>query len=98
MEPFLIRVSPGSSASVELVASNPLDRPQTLVVELRGRDLLEDVSRTLVLGPRATSKLSLPLRVLENVIAGKHVFPLRVLAGGVERGDDAFFALDIEAE
>ncbi|HEX7900977.1 MAG TPA: MBL fold metallo-hydrolase [Planctomycetota bacterium] len=95
VEPFLLRVSANSSASVDLVATNPLDRPQTLVVDLPGRGLLEDFRRTLVLGPQSTSRLNVPLKILESAVPGKHVFPLRVLAGDVERGDDAFFALDI---
>ena len=95
IEPFVSRAAAGGSAGLELLLHNPLDLPQTLGIEIAGRGCFDDVRRSLSVGGNATLRIVLPLRVHASAIPGLQVFPIRVFAGNVERGDDAFFVLDI---
>ncbi len=96
-EPFVSRAAAGSSISIELILRNPLELPQTLALEIAGRGCFDDLRRTLRVEAGASLRIVLPLRIREAAIPGPQVFPLRVFAGDVERGDDAYFVLDIGA-
>lgn len=95
VEPFVSRAAPDRLAQVEIVAANPLERPQTLELVVAGRGIIGDLRRGLTVEPKSSAKTVLPLKVLDGARPGTHVFPVRVLAGDMELGDDAAFALDI---
>lgn len=94
-EPFVSRAVPGSSTSIEIIVHNPLDLPQTLALEIAGRGCFDDLHRSLRVEGGASQRLVLPLQIREAAIPGPQVFPIRVFAGDVERGDDAYFVLDL---
>jgi glyoxylase-like metal-dependent hydrolase (beta-lactamase superfamily II) len=95
VEPFVSRAVAGATTQVELVVNNPLDLPQTLAVEIAGRGLFDDVRRSVQVPPAGSMRLLLTLKILDAAIPGPHVVPLRILAGDVERGDDAYFVLEV---
>lgn len=97
VEPFIRPVSLEGQrqVSVDVVVSNPLDRPQNVRVELAGRGVVEPVERELQVPPLAEARAVLPLRIADGAYPGLHVFPLRVLAGDAVRHDDAVFALEL---
>lgn len=98
VEPFLSRAAPAAAVRVEIIVTNPLDRPQTLGLEIAGRGFFADVRRSVAVEAHGSSRLLLPLVLRDTALPGTHVFPIRVLAGDVERGDDALFALDVGAD
>jgi glyoxylase-like metal-dependent hydrolase (beta-lactamase superfamily II) len=96
VEPFAARAATGEATRIEIVAENPLEFPQTLTVEIPGRGLFADIRRLIEVPPGGTVRMPLSLSILDTAIPGPQVLPLRIRAGGVERGDDAYFVLEVE--
>jgi glyoxylase-like metal-dependent hydrolase (beta-lactamase superfamily II) len=96
VEPVVHRAKPGATLKAVLVAGNPLAEAERLTVTLEGRGLTTDRAWELEVGPGETVRREVAVVLGDKVPAGRHVFALRVTAGGRADGSDAFLAVDVE--
>ena len=63
---------------------------------LQGRGLTPDQKWEVEVGPGASDRREVSLKLAEKVPAGRQVFVLRAREGDTEEGADAFVAVDVE--
>jgi glyoxylase-like metal-dependent hydrolase (beta-lactamase superfamily II) len=96
VEPLIHKAQAGAEVRGTLVVSNPLPRPETLVVTLDGRGLTDDATWTVEVPAGGTVRREIALQLAAAVGAGRHVLALRASRAGVVDGSDAFVAVDVE--
>jgi glyoxylase-like metal-dependent hydrolase (beta-lactamase superfamily II) len=96
VEPLLRKAKAGATLKFQLVATNPLKRPQRFNITLQGRGLTADQTWNLETKAGGTTRQEFTVRLGDKVSPGRHVFPLRVTEGGRADGSDAFVAVDVE--
>jgi hypothetical protein len=85
----------GETITAELVVENVLPKKRTLRVELQGRGKTADHTWQVEVGPRATVRRPVKLRLGESLPQGRHVVTLEAREGEAAEPGDAFVAVDI---
>ena len=96
VEPLVIEAKPGDDLSAELVITNPLAREQKLTVHIPGLGIVGDWEQTCSVGPGATQKSKIALRVDANPKPGRHILPLEVREASIEDPADAFLVIEVK--
>ncbi|MFO0970560.1 MAG: MBL fold metallo-hydrolase [Gemmataceae bacterium] len=96
VEPVLQKAKPGATIKGTLVASNRGAKKETLAVTLEGRGVVTDQTWKLEVGREAVERREVAVTLPATLTAGRHVFALRVEAGGGLDGGDAFFVVEVE--
>jgi glyoxylase-like metal-dependent hydrolase (beta-lactamase superfamily II) len=96
VEPLLLHARPGQELAAAVVATNPLDRPESLDLSLAGRGVVADVARALTVPAGGTAREKLGLKVAEGAKAGRYVLPLRAVRNGVEDGSDTVVVVEVK--
>jgi glyoxylase-like metal-dependent hydrolase (beta-lactamase superfamily II) len=95
VEPLVQKARPGETVRGTLMATNRLDRPQHLTVTLEGQRLTADQTWDLDVGPAATVRREVAVRLGDQVPPGRQVFVLRAQEGDTTDASDAFLAVDV---
>jgi glyoxylase-like metal-dependent hydrolase (beta-lactamase superfamily II) len=96
IEPLVALAKPGETVQLELVATNPLDRPEKLQFRLPGRGVVADWEGALSVSAGGTEREKLAFTVDAKAAAGRHVLPLQVREGAIEDPVDAFLVIDVK--
>jgi glyoxylase-like metal-dependent hydrolase (beta-lactamase superfamily II) len=97
VEPVLQKGRPGEALTAELVVENVLAKKRTLRVALQGRGQTPDQAWQVEVGPGATVRRPLKLRLSESLLPGRHVFALEAREGDAVEPGDAFVAVETPA-
>lgn len=89
VEPILHKARPGATVTAELVVDNVLARRRTLRIVGAGQTWDVEV------GPNASVRRAVKLKVDDLLPAGRHVIPLEVRDGDAVEPGDAFVAIDV---
>ena len=95
VEPLVQQAKAGDIVDLQIVVTNRKNQPEKMTMTLVGRGLVEDKTFALEIPP-GTLHRSFTLTLAANVVRGRHVFPLRAIAGGQLDSSDAFLVIDVE--
>jgi glyoxylase-like metal-dependent hydrolase (beta-lactamase superfamily II) len=95
-EPLVQKARAGDLIKGTLLATNPLDRRETLEVTLQGRGLTKDQTWQLDAPAGGVARRDLSLRLGAQGPAGRQVFALRVTGDRGVDSSDAFFVVHVE--
>jgi hypothetical protein len=95
LEPVLHKGKPGATLVGELVVENVLSRKRKLSVTIQGRGRTADQTWEVEVGPGATVRKKVEMKLGEKLSAGRQVFVLRVLEGDRVEPGDGFVAVDV---
>jgi glyoxylase-like metal-dependent hydrolase (beta-lactamase superfamily II) len=94
VEPVLQRARAGAKVKATLFIANPLKKRGALSVTLGGTALRKEHHWEIALTDGGVKK-EIEFELRENLGAGRHVLPLRVLEGDRVDGSDAFAVIDV---
>lgn len=95
VEPLLQKAKPGDQLQFKLRASNPLARPERLLVRLLDTEWVSEHSWTVDLPAGGTVERALAFLLNEKTPAGRHAFPLEVTTNSGPDPSDVVFLLDV---
>jgi glyoxylase-like metal-dependent hydrolase (beta-lactamase superfamily II) len=93
VRPLAQKAKPGAMLDWTLFLANPLPKRENVSLHLAGRGLVEDQTITADLGPGATIKRPLRMKLSEKVQPGRHVFSIDDPSGTL--GCDVIFVVDV---
>jgi glyoxylase-like metal-dependent hydrolase (beta-lactamase superfamily II) len=95
LEPVLLKAKPGATIAGELVVENVLGKRRKLQATLQGRGKTADQTWDVEVGPGATVRRKVEMKLSDKLPAGRHIFVLRVTDGDSVEPGDAFVAVDV---
>jgi glyoxylase-like metal-dependent hydrolase (beta-lactamase superfamily II) len=95
LEPVLHKVKPGATIAGDLVVENVLGKARKLRIFLAGRSKTPDQTWDVEVGPGATVRTKVALKLSDKLPPGRHILALRVSEGDRVDPGDAFVAVDV---